>query len=313
AIQEADYVTRLNATFKFRKDSAGSNLQTYYSTDGYIFSRVGERTFAVNNLGIAYAHRLPGSKNLLSTGSVLSLRLDRSYYDIYDYTGLKSYLNAKVYLRPSLLFRAGYSLSLRKYWNMDASRYVDHDFSLQLNRFFSTRTTLRTDFQYGYKTHNGPEAQILFGFQIAQSLAEDTGLSLRYQARFNTTAKSNNELENIYLQDDDLLADRYDYGGHEWTARLTQQLPAATRLLLEGGYEIRNYQTQSALDLYGLPTSLEERRQDRNASLSAIFEVPLTPALRSQIGYTFDRNLSNDLYYNYPGRHSLSVNFDINF
>ena len=65
-------------------------------------------------------------------------------------------------------------------------------------------------------------------------------------------AQGNVSAVDFLLQYEDLLNDRYDYIGHDWSARLTQQLPDRLRLIVEGGYEIRNYQSLTTSAIWGI-------------------------------------------------------------
>jgi hypothetical protein len=209
------------------------------------------------------------------------------------------------------MVRTGYTVQLRNHWQLATSGYTDHNAFLQVNKFLPTRTTLRGDVNFGFKHHGTSEGQIVMGIQVAQSLTENTGISLRYQNRLNTHAGVADE--DVLFQDTDILNDRYDYSGHEWTARLTQQLPNRRRVIVEGGYEIRNYQALTTLASLDLSFDLSTLRKDRNPYFSLTFETPLGERVNSRLVYDFERNLSTDVYYDYKERHSFSVNFDFNF
>ena len=47
----------------------------------------------------------------------------------------------------------------------------------QINQFLPSRTTLRGDLGLGYKLREGAEGQVVLGLQVAQSLADNTGLA----------------------------------------------------------------------------------------------------------------------------------------
>ena len=344
--EKTDYITQVGVYLAGRRGSEGSEIEYYYSGNGNLFAQSGTRTFAINRIGVAYARQLGEGRSGFTAGGSFSLRLDRSYYDVYDYFGARGYINGKWYVRPSVLLRLGYRLRLREYWNLDEFSYTEHYLFAQVSKFLPTRTTLRGDISFGYKDHRSPErgsfgygpgqggrgrmwsapsdpvdsgvpgeGQVVLALQVAQSLAENTGLSLRYQTRLNTTSTPHyvSGEKSAYSEDEDIFNDRYDYEGHEWTARLTQQLPGRVRAVLGGGYEIRNYDGRPALDLLGEPTASGALREDRSAFGSISVERPLTERVTAGVWYGFERNRSNDPYYDYNGRHSLSVGFDIRF
>jgi hypothetical protein len=339
--EEGDTITRVVLHLGGQKRGDRSLLEYYYTGSGNIFAQSGTRSFAVSSVGIAYARQLGEGRNSITAGGNISLRVDRSYYDVYDYAGVQGAVNGKWYILPNVLLRTGYRVRWRNYWNLDAFTYGEHYIFARLTRFLSTRTSLRGDISFGYKNYRGPvvetvaygpfrrgprwtqtvvvepgipdEGQVVLGLQVAQSLAENTGLRLRYQARLNTSSERYYlpGEESGYSEDEDIFSDRYDYEGHEWTARLTQHLPWGLRLVLGGGYELRDYEGRDALDLAGLPVDVGTYRKDRSTFTSLLVEVPLSRGVSAGILYGFERNRSNDAYYNYGGRHSLSVGLDI--
>ncbi len=265
--------------------------------------------------------------------------MDRSYYDVYDYIGAKGFVNGKWYVHPSVLLRLGYRLRLRHYWNLESFSYNEHYLFAQISKFLPSRTTLRGEISFGYKNHPNPEGinnfnfgptrrfrlpvdpgvpdegQAVLAVLVAQSLAANTGFSLRYQTRINTTSDRfflSGE-ETGYSDDEDIFNDRYDYEGHEWTFRLTQLLPRRLGLEIEGGYEIRNYDGREALDLSGHPIGSGAFRRDRTTFGTIFFEKPVFQNLTAGIWYSYDRNRANDAYYDYSGRQSLSMELKLGF
>jgi len=312
---ETDYVTALRTTFANRvSDGAGQN-SLYYSGTGYLFGQSRDRSFSVHALGVSYVQRLGSKRNRLRAGASAVLRLDRSIYEVYDYGGFRAFADVTWYPVSRLMVRSGYNLTTRNYWNLDTSSYADHRFHAQVSRFFATRTTLRGDASYGFKSHYAEEAQVLAGIQIAQSLTPTTGLSVRYQRRINTIAAEPNLLLDgtAFTVDEDLLVDRYDYSGHEWNTRLTQLVPLGARLILEGGYESQRFDGQPALDESGDPVSPAVERLDRIAFGGATLEVPVTASFDMSLGYQYEQARSNDAYYDYDGRKIWSLNLKYGF
>ncbi|MBT3603461.1 MAG: hypothetical protein HN521_10390 [Candidatus Latescibacteria bacterium] len=291
-----------------------ANARLYYSGDGFMFGQSGPRTFIANRIGMDMIYPLGTERNRVVLGFAATNRLNRSYYNIYDYLGATGYVQGKWYVKQDVMLKLGYNMDWRSYQNLDVSRYVDHSFSAQVSRFLPSRTTLQADAQFGYKLRDSAESQVVLGLQVAQSLTRNTGLSLRYQARFNTTAQQD-ALSAILrsFTDEDILNSRYDYGGHRFTAKLTQQLPSQIRLIAEGGYEVRSYTDEFALDLTGNLLDNADLRNDRNSFLDVDLELPLTEKLTTSFGYSFSHLRSNDAYYNYGARHSLAASFRVGF
>ncbi|MFT5367501.1 MAG: hypothetical protein ACI8V2_002462 [Candidatus Latescibacterota bacterium] len=291
-----------------------TSTRLYYSGDGFMFGQRGPRTFVANRVGLDMIYPLGMARDRVILGFAATNRINQSVYDIYDYLGSTGYVQGKWYVEKSTMLKLGYHLDWRSYKNLDVSRYVDHNFSAQVNRFLPSRTTLQADAQFGYKLRDSAESQVVLGLQVAQSLTRNTGLSLRYQARMNTTAQQD-ALSAILraFTDEDVLNSRYDYGGHRLTAKLTQQLPAQARLIAEGGYEMRSYTDEFALDLDGYLLPGVDLRRDRSSFFDVDLELPLTQKLTTALGYSFMNMRSNDVYYNYGVRHSLSASFQIGF
>ena len=115
------------------------------------------------------------------------------------------------------------------------------------------------------------------------------------------------------MQDEDLLNDRYDYSGQEWTARLKQQLPDRMRVIVEGGYEVCNYQSLNTATIWGLFLDLDDWRRDRSPFVSVTLERPFGDLLQARLRYGFERNLSTDEYYNYNASHTVSFDLELGF
>ncbi len=343
--READTITQIGIYLANRNKGERSMFEYYYAGNGNIFAQSGNRSFVVNRIGLAYARELGKGRNSIVAGASVSVRLDRSYYNVYDYVGAQLAVNGKWYTAPSVLVRLGYRLRLRDYWNLDELNYAEHQLSAQLSKFLPSRTTVRGDISFGYRNNRNPqgqslgygpgpfrggrgrltstavdpgvpdESQVVLGVQIAQSLSESTGLSLRYQSRLNPSGETYvlPGEESGYSDDADLFNDRYDYEGHEWTAKLTQQLPLRLRLILEGGFEIRNYGGREALDVGGDAIGDGVFREDRTTFASVTFEQPMTPRIDLGLWYGFQQNRSNDLYYDYDARHTISMDLKLGF
>jgi hypothetical protein len=226
---------------------------------------------------------------------------------------MRAFLNSKFYVAPKTMVRLGYHLATRNYWNLDTASYADHYLFGQVTQFLPSKTTLRGDMSYSYKTHFSDEGQIVLGAQIAQAVRQGTGISLRYQRRVNTIAPSNDLILDGFSLDEDILVDRYDYSGHQITSKLTQQLPFRSTLVLSSGYETQTYDDQVALDAGGLPASDLTIRLDKITFGQVSLDVPLWNRLDLGVDYRIERSLSNDVFYDYDGRRSFSVTFGLEF
>ena len=307
----SDVISQVSAYVANRFANPGSATRIFYSGSGYLFARSPDRLFSIHNLGVTHARRVTGSPSMFYAGASFNLRANRSVYEIYDYNGFNAYLRAKWDAPGNLMLVPSYTFNTRSYWNLGDEGYREHNLSLQATKTLSG-TTLRGDLAYGLKIHFGTEGQLLVGTQVARSLGPGIGLSVRYQRRLNTQAPSFASEELTYL-DEDLLVDRYDYGGHELTSRLTWLFPSGVTLIAEAGRETQNYDGQAALDLDGLPYPTLNDRHDRISFGEVTLELPLTQRIDLGVGYQIESSRSNDAYYDYSRRNRLSLSLDLGF
>lgn len=311
--QTSDYLTEISTYLASSTSGDGFDTRLFYQGTGYLFASEGERSFTTQEVGIAHARKLGSGRNALYAGASLLTRIDHADYNLYDYAGMRAFLNGKFYATSSTMVRLGYHLATRNYWNLDTASYADHYLFGQVTRFLPTKTTLRGDVSYSYKTHFSDEGQFVLGGQVAQSIRPGTGISLRYQRRINTIAPAADLSIDGFNLDEDILVDRYDYSGHETTLRLTQQLPMGATLRLAGGYETQTYDDQVALEADGTPTSDLAIRLDRITFGEAVLEVPLIDRLDLGMNYRWEKSRSNDAYYVYDGRKAFSIDLGLKF
>ena len=309
----SDYLTEVSTYIANAFGGQGYDTRLFYQGTGYLFANATERSFTTQEVGIAHIRKLGKGRNALYAGASFLTRIDRTDYNVYDHAGMRAFLNAKVYVQSKTMLRVGYHLATRNYWNLDASSYADHYLFGQITHFLPSRTTLRGDLSYSYKTHFADEGQVVLGAQLAQSLTPSTGVSLRFQRRFNTLSPAQDVLFGGLRLDEDILVDRYDYSGSEYTVRLAQQLPRGASLVVHGGYETQTYDDQVALDGNGAPLSDLAIRLDRITYGQIGLELPLVDRLELGLDYRIDSSESTDAYYHYDGRRSLSLNLGLRF
>jgi hypothetical protein len=309
----SDYLTEVSTYLASVYKGDGYDTRLFYQGAGYLFADAGDRSFTTQEVGIAHIRQLGSAKNRLYAGASFLTRLDHTDYNVYDYAGMRVFLNGKFYAAPKTMIRLGYHLATRNYWNLDTAGYADHYVFGQVTQFLPSKTTLRGDLSYSYKTHFSDEGQMVIGGQVAQSLRPGTGFSLRYQRRVNTISPSTDLSLNGFSLDEDILVDRYDYSGNQVTARLTQQLPLRSTLMFSGGYESQTYDNQVALTADGLPVSDLAIRLDKITFGEVSLDVPVANRLDLGVNYRIEKSLSNDMFYDYDGRHALSLDFGLRF
>jgi hypothetical protein len=309
----SDYLTEISTYVAQAIGGEGYDTRLFYQGAGYLFASAGDRSFTTQEVGVAHVRKLGEGRNSLYAGASFLTRIDHADYNVYDYAGMRAFLNGKFYATPQTMVRFGYHLATRNYWNLDTASYADHYLFGQVTQFLPTKTTLRGDVSYSYKTHFSDEGQVVLGAQIAQAVRPGTGISIRYQRRVNTIAPSGDIAVEGFSLDEDILVDRYDYSGHQFTGRLTQQLPYRSTLVASTGYETQTFDDQVALDADEIPVSDLAIRLDKIAFGQVSLDVPLWDRLDLGVDYRIERSLSNDAFYDYDGRRSLSVSFDLAF
>lgn len=309
----SDYLTVASTYVANAFSGEGFDTRLFYQGSGYLFASEVNRSFTTQEIGIAHARKLGSGRNQLYAGASFLTRIDHTDYNVYDYAGMRAFLNGKVYVAPKTMLRAGYHLATRNYWNLDTASYADHYFFSQVTQFFPTKTTLRGDLSYSYKTHFSDEAQIVMGVQVAQSVRPGTGLSLRYQRRVNTLVSSADLTLDGFSLDEDILIDRYDYSGHQLTVKLTQQLPLCVTMVVSGGYETQTYDNQTKFDADSLSLSDLATRLDKITFGQVSLDIPVWSRLDLDIDYRIEKSLSNDAFYDYDGRRSFSFAVGLEF
>ncbi len=313
SVATSDYLTEASTYIASAFNGQGYDTRLFYQGSGYLFASAGDRSFTTQEVGISHARKIGQGRNRLYAGATFLTRIDRADYNVYDYAGMRAYLNGKFYAAPKTMIRLGYHLATLNYWNLDTSSYADHYLFGQVTQFLPSKTTLRGDLSYSYKSHFSDEAQVVLGAQIAQSVGPGKGISVRYQRCVNTIAPPDNLALGGFSLDEDILVDRYDYSGHQLTGKLTQQLPLRSSLVLSGGYETQTYDDQVALDADGIPMADLSIRLDRITFGQVSLEVPLLDRLDFGVDYRFEKSRSNDAFYDYEGRKSVDVSFGLSF
>ena len=311
-----------------------SELNLYYTGSARVFTEFEELFNHTHQAGLSLV-RPRNERDVLYAGAEISLRLDRPLYDYRDFVKAGGYATAKVYLRPSLLTRSGYSLRYQEYVNTRDYSFVDQTLFAQASQFLPTRTTVQVRGELGLKSYTrtvdeseeGGEseesgesgenvsttparsgsgrhlAQLVSRLRVAQSLNLTTGLQLQYRNRRNVAGQSRYSADQVYNPDDDLFDDHYSYSGHEISATLKHLAANGWQLEVTGRSEDRHYGGRPALDLEGYLLESGDTRRDTRQSLSVGAERSIFPQagwvreVRVQLGWLYSDIDTNDLYY----------------
>jgi hypothetical protein len=256
-------------------------------------------------------------------GSEVAMRLDRPLYDYRDFVRARAFANAKLYVRPTLLSRMGYTLRYQEYVNARDFSFVEQVGFVQLSKFLPSRMTLQVRGELGLKNYlrdrepddafleSGRQSAVLQWVgqaKVAQSLTEAAGLQLSYTSRRNLTGQSRRVDEDFYDPDDELFDDRYSYESDEWRTALKYLAPQGAELEVVAGWDKRHYGGRPALDLEGNFIGSDVDRQDERRSLSLglaktfYMEWGLAQELNVQLDWTYRNTASNDPYYSASGQ-----------
>ncbi|MCC7261140.1 MAG: hypothetical protein IT369_01330 [Candidatus Latescibacteria bacterium] len=303
--------------------AAGTSL--YYTGNASLFGQYRELFNHAHALGLNYTR--DGRAGQLRAGLSLSTRLDRRLYDYRDFVGGGAFVEAKRYLREDLVGRAGYTLRLQEYRNVSRQSYVEQNAAARLTRFLPSRTTVDLRAELGVKSYlrrgegvlPGAErgrhlVQGSGGIRLAQSLGAGTGINLDYTRQHSFSGQGRFLLGPLYDFDDELFSDRYSYQGQTLGLTLKHLGLWGSQLELDGQLGSRDYVERLALDLNGLPLSLDEKRRDHwqlvELELVRFFQPARSPGFEAGLHWSHRRTNSNDPYYDARvNTYSLSLEY----
>ena len=296
-------------------------LNLYYTGNASVFAEYQDLFSHTHQLGLSYMR--PGKgRNAVFAGVTANLRLDKPIYRYYDYFQSDAYLNAKRYLRPTLLSQLGYRVRYREYLHARDYSFVEQTAFVRFNRFLQTRTTLQLEGRLGVKTPARSVAedstsavvrtradgvrtlvQATIGAKVAQAVARGTGLQIEYLQRINIAGRNRYAEVEGYNTDDELFDDRYSYDGSEIRSTLKHLTPWGLQVEATGRYTRRNYTGRPALDLNGFLIAPDLTRRDTHKSVGVEAEKTfrLSNGWLREVGmrveWLYSDIDSNDPYY----------------
>ncbi|MBD3182161.1 hypothetical protein GF312_07710 [Candidatus Poribacteria bacterium] len=162
-------------------------LSLGYSFSSSLFYENSSLTNYSNHLSFNYEKYINGDKGILNIDGEINNRQNTPEYDIYDrnLAGLMSDLSYSI--SDSMQGKFDYKLQYQDYMNLDKFSFLENYGSLQFSRFFESRTTLQLNANLGYRSYynysdegNDKALQTTFILKIAQSIADLTGIQLKY-------------------------------------------------------------------------------------------------------------------------------------
>ncbi|MBN2600700.1 MAG: hypothetical protein JXR87_01760 [Candidatus Marinimicrobia bacterium] len=333
-----DYITTGSFTIIHQTKS---KITLYYNGNLNMFSQYTDLYNHNHYIGISNRQSIGDTKNDIYIGGYARFRIDKPVYEIYDNHNYFGFASIKYYLFPTILFRAKNTLGMRTYVNYTDYSYFENVLSLNMSKFFQTRTTLQTGIDYFYKDYiedqtysvtspsglltrtyviDSPKvSQLLASFKIAQSVSNLTAVQAEYLFR-NTISGENRfaELDEFYT-DEVLFDDHYSYSGQEVSMSIKQFLPFQFIAVLSAYYQEKSYNHRPVYDLEGNELIEAGTRQDYQNGISVQLEkkfsgenIPVLKSLELYMNYLYRVNNSNDRYYD-ASSGFLSAGIDASF
>lgn len=318
-----------------------SKVTLYYSGSLNLFSQYTDLLNHNHHLGISKKQTFEDGKSAGYIGGYARFRINKQEYDIYDNNNYYGFASIKYYLAPTVLFRAKYSLGMRNYLNYSDYSYFENVLSVNISKFFQTRTTLQAAIDYYHKDYTENQtytltapsgrfsrsfvadspavSQLIASVKIAQNINSLTAVQAQYLIRRSLSGENRfAELDEFYT-DEVLFDDHYSYSGQELFISLKQYLPWQFILTVSGYYQEKLYNDRPVYDLEGVELPDEGNRRDYQSSVSAQLKkkfsgkiIPVLKPLDLFMNYSYRINHSNDPYYD-ASAGFLSAGIDVNF
>lgn len=151
-LAEKDYLS----TLAFLLDVPLSPFSFFTEGEYYYLYQNTDISYYTQNLGLDYLYAL-NEKTALYTGIKIGGNLYRSSFSDFSYFDLGLSASIKSYLTPESILKLDYSFDYKKY-NFSSFDNINHLVSLNLDRYFETRTTLKAVITWGYKAFIHPLA-----------------------------------------------------------------------------------------------------------------------------------------------------------
>lgn len=332
-----DQLTQLSLQSGYDFSTENSNLQLFYLGALNYYRNVIARTFHTHLAGLVYS-KIYGeeSETALNIGANYNLRLGRESFSYFDNSQYISYLNVKHNLSERTLGKIGYRIKYLDYKEFSDLSNLENYIFAQLMNFLPSRTTLALEANLGVKTYinappettqvtsgmgkgksvikdNKPSVmQISSNARIAQSLFDETGLSLAVGYQKNLLQETRYLSSGYIISDDDLFDDNYGYEGPSLEATLTQILPWSMMTKISYTFMNKNYVNRPAYDL--LDNIKSNERVDNVSAISIILEKEFGwfNGFAVSLMYDYIRNKSNDDFYDYKNN-VFAISFDLGF
>ncbi len=295
----SDLVNRFGLSISYYPSS-----ELEFHVDGYysLFRENSYLNFMLVELGIDWARYLKGRSFVYITGGV-NLQQFSQKYDYYNYYQPFISAGLKYYLKSDLLLRAFY-----EFYYTDFKFYPDysnqrHYLTLQLNKFFPSAVTLRSETGLGMKVYRSDSSSIK---QVYGKLRLSKGIDYRVGVYIEGLLKKNSVEEAVEgrIEESFFTSPFYDdlsWDGGGISSMVKAILPFDVEASAQLDYYGRNFPHIRALDLEGNPLEPEQFRKDRLTELTFAIARKWRK-FRFSLSLSPRKNSSNDPYFQFSDR-----------
>ena len=311
----ADFVNVFSADINY----TSKHYNLYFDGDFSMFAENSEFNSYRIEPGIELLKYLKG-RNYIYFNLSYPVLVYSDYYTDFNYNGPSAEFGFKYYLSSSLLFKSGYNLELRTYPNFSSFDFSNHTLFIELNKFFSSQTTIRlqTGLNYRFYRHiakiipgsdwamnqnkgsvNSMSVPNISGIlRVSQGIGPKFGLYVEGELRKNYRGLDEAEIliNNSYIIYP--YNDNYLWDGSRITFGV-RFIPFA-EIAVSGNIAILNkgYPGIYVMNEEGIVVEPETEREDKlfllNISISKKFRK-----LNTFISFAFRNNNSSDFFFDY--------------
>ena len=342
-----DFLSDIHFGTNYKIKDSGFSLNNNF--DVLTYNNYADRNFLINNLGFYNQMSLGESQfSNLYLGGSWNLRINQDDYDYYNYSQLYGYTNVQLFTN-FFLIKGGYNYRWRNYSNWsDLSNHL-HNAFLQINKSFSTRTTIILETGFGNKSFIGKDSitttvktgrgngqmsgtaeitneiekalntsQINLLARLTQSLSNKIGLYIQYRKQISIDDQTNYQNFDDYYQDDELFDDPFTYEIDSYSGQLTVMLQKLYKIVINGNYSDKRYISEIAFIDDSNLSNINELRKDSQTSFYStisktfIINKDWINSIKFDISYVYTNNKSNSYWYDYKNS-IFSGGIQINF
>jgi len=313
----SDYIS----SFSFDLNLSKKNFNFYIDGLSNIYKDNSEFNSFKIEPGFEYLKYLKG-RNYLYLNISYPILSYKEYFIDFNYSGPVVQFGAKFYLKPTLLFKAGYNFQFRNYTNFSSFDFTNHTFFLELNKFYRSQTTIRVQSGINYRNYphiknydeynnetgvvNALLVPNIFGLlRVSQGLGAKVGIfgEMEFRKNFSGLTDAKTLIQNSYVIYP--YNDNYLWDGSRISFSL--KFIPFYEIAVSGNFSYynKNYPGIFVMDEEGLVSTPETERKD---SLFQ-FGINITKKINKldlYLNTIIKNNSSNDLYFNYKS-FALSV------